>query len=259
MPNQSSKLALCCVVCQRTFERFPSQPGLYCSRQCQGLARRRRVDLTCGECGNPFTRVQGETRRGRSRSGLLFCSPGCAARWAHKPTEPIARFWSNVVVVDDATSCWLYQRRSGPSQYGVIKIGGARQQAHRFSWEIHFDPIPEGKFVCHRCDTPPCVRPNHLFLGTAADNSADMVAKGRSYTPSGDAHYSRRSPEKVRRGNAAPRSILTEGQVRMIRRRHMSGECTVGVLALEYGVVHATISAVIRRATWAHLDDEATS
>jgi len=89
------------------------------------------------------------------------------------------RFWRQVQ--KDVDGCWLWTGR--PVQgYGRFRPSsrGTKIGAHRYSWELHVGPIPDGLDVCHRCDVPLCIRPDHLFLGTHADNMADMVAKGRS-------------------------------------------------------------------------------
>ena len=76
--------------------------------------------------------------------------------------------------------CWLWTGGMQNMGYGVITNGrGSKKLAHRFSWELHNGPIPEGLHVLHRCDTPLCVNPHHLFTGTAKDNIDDAVAKGR--------------------------------------------------------------------------------
>jgi HNH endonuclease len=76
--------------------------------------------------------------------------------------------------------------------YGVIKGDGGRQaptlSAHRVSWEMHFGNVPNGMCVLHECDTPACVNPDHLFLGTKQDNSDDCKRKGRTDTARGDAN-----------------------------------------------------------------------
>jgi hypothetical protein len=255
MPEQSSRLSFACGICQKPYRRSPSHVKLhkskFCSRACQGISKRRSVELTCAQCGTGFSLAPGDAKK-RARAKSVYCSRRCMGLGKRTPWTAEKNFWPNVSVVDDDTSCWEYQRRNAAG-YGVVKVNGRQQMAHRASWRVHFGPIPEGLFVCHRCDNPPCVRPDHLFLGTAADNSADMVAKGRSYTPSGDDHYSRRSPEKLRRGNAAPRSILNEDQVRLIRQQYADSKPSMRVLGEQYGVCAATIGAVVRRTTWGHL------
>jgi hypothetical protein len=100
--------------------------------------------------------------------------------------------------------------------------------AHRVSWEMHFGAIPHGLLVLHRCDNPPCVRPDHLFLGTIADNSRDMVAKGRE---------------------ARPNARLTVADVQDIRARLARGDVGLAI-SREYGVENSLISQIRRRKIW---------
>lgn len=96
----------------------------------------------------------------------------------------VERFWEKVDKSDD---CWVWtanctKGRNGEKRYGLISAGRRGEgmlYAHRVSWELHFGQIPESLRVLHRCDNPQCVRPDHLFVGTQADNMADMVEKGR--------------------------------------------------------------------------------
>lgn len=88
------------------------------------------------------------------------------------------RFWRHV---DKSGDCWVWtaRRAKGSKGYGLTTIGRVTVKAHRLSWQLANGPIPSGLHVCHRCDNPPCVRPDHLFLGTHQDNMADKVRKGR--------------------------------------------------------------------------------
>lgn len=86
------------------------------------------------------------------------------------------RFWKKVKKTD---GCWLWMGSKPGGKYGGISHNGKQQMAHRVSWELHNGKIPDGMACCHHCDNPPCVRVDHLFLGTRKDNQQDSVKKGR--------------------------------------------------------------------------------
>lgn len=89
-----------------------------------------------------------------------------------------AQFWSRSVVAP--SGCWEWTGSRLPSGYGKKSVGGVHRYAHRLAWEMaNGAPIPEGMFVCHRCDNPPCINPAHLFLGSCGDNTRDARDKGR--------------------------------------------------------------------------------
>lgn len=168
----------------------------------------------------------------------------CKADWAlaksrknreYNPLPPRKtieeRFWDKVSKSD---GCWLWNGSVDTEGYGQLYRGGKHQNvaAHRFSWQIHFGDIPIGMKVLHRCDTPPCVRPDHLFLGTQADNIADMDAKGRR------SH-----------GEASPSAKLSENDVRQIRhstKRNVE-------LSLEFNVDASVISEIRSGKKWRHV------
>lgn len=100
------------------------------------------------------------------------------------PADMLAQFESGINRTDD---CWLWTRGTGSKGYGVayVKVTGERD-AHRVAYTLWCGEIPDGKQVLHRCDTPACVRPDHLWLGTNADNQADKLRKGRQSSVLGE-------------------------------------------------------------------------
>lgn len=93
-------------------------------------------------------------------------------------------FWNKVnqdgpIILD--TPCWIWTAYTFSKGYGQFWNGSRIMLAHRYSWELHYGTLPKNLFICHKCDNPPCVNPEHLFLGTHQDNMDDMIAKNRDY------------------------------------------------------------------------------
>jgi hypothetical protein len=150
-------------------------------------------------------------------------------------------FWGKVRIGD---GCWEYTEARSKTGYGQFQVGPRRQaQAHRFSWLLAHGPIPPGMCVCHSCDNPACVRPTHLWLGTHAENMADMTRKGRQ--AKGDRVH-------VSIGSSNGNAKLTEDTVRDIRARLAAGE-QQRALAAAYGASQSTIGLIARRITWRHV------
>lgn len=142
--------------------------------------------------------------------------------------------------------------------YGQFGIGIKVYLAHRVAWEIENGDIPSGMFVCHRCDNPKCVKVEHLFIGTRADNMADMVKKGRGgvgMMPSGEKHWMRLRPDKVLRGSQKPLAKLSDQIVKDIFKKRSQG-FTIKGLANEFGVTTQLIGMVLNRKIWIHVKIE---
>lgn len=144
------------------------------------------------------------------------------------------RLYAKTLLSDD-DSCWLWLGYIDKDGYGQLSVNDRSQRAHRMSWEAHVGPIPTDMQVLHTCDVRACINPNHLFLGTNVDNMIDRNSKGRA--AAGERHGQR---------------VLTESDVRTIRRRFRHGE-TQTAIAKAYGVDQTTVSRVVLGRTWRHV------
>jgi len=164
----------------------------------------------------------------------------------------IARFWS--YIPDRTDGCWLWTSVPNQNGYGRFSfggVGGHNVLAHRVSYFIHYGEIPDGLFVCHKCDVRLCVNPEHLFIGTQKDNLRDAIAKGR--LKMGRDHGSNVRPETVPRGVNHWSAKLTEEQVRAIRSEYVPRKVTCAKLAAKYGINNAHVSHIVRGKSWKHL------
>ena len=154
-----------------------------------------------------------------------------------------------------ATPCLEWQASRARFGHGHFKLDGKITLAHRAAWEDKHGPIPDGICVLHKCDNPPCVDDEHLFLGTQVDNIADMDAKGRRNWNSGNEHHSRLHPECMARGERVSSAKLTKENVRFIFWLRAQG-WDLRRLAAEFGVSLQLISMVLTRKIWRHIQPE---
>lgn len=139
----------------------------------------------------------------------------------------------------DDGGCWNWTGYVHHRSYALISVERGRRKiaAHRLSYEVFIGQVRSGMFVCHRCDNKRCINPEHLFLGTHADNMRDMSRKGRARGA-------------VRPGESNGSARLGESQVREIRAIYSLGGVTQPGLAARFGVSRSNISAIVRRETW---------
>ena len=147
------------------------------------------------------------------------------------------RFWGNVL---KGLGCWEWQRSTGSHGYGQFyPRKSAPVLAHRYSWEITNGPIQDGLHVLHHCDNKKCVRPDHLFLGTPADNAADKCSKGRQ-------------SRFALKGNASPCAKISDLDAANIRARLKIGTRqnagNASEIASEYGITRTRVYQIGRGA-----------
>lgn len=173
------------------------------------------------KCGTERALVGHEIEYGNSKS----C--GCA-------NETIQERFEKYYVKGAENECWEWARYKDKRGYGTFRCGKKKIYAPRFSWTLYVGEIPDGLFVCHKCDNPGCVNPAHLFLGTHLDNMQDCANKGRRPKQDGE------------KNNAAK---LMEVQVKAIREMRRDGVWEY-VIAKEFGVTQSTVSMIVNNKTW---------
>lgn len=131
--------------------------------------------------------------------------------------------------------CWNWTSSKTRNGYGKFRFGAGKVMAHRYAYELFVGPIPDGMEVCHKCDNPACVNPEHLFLGPHADNMADAAMKQR------------------RAGEFNGNVRLTEENITAIRKAYDSGSANTYELANQYGVTRPNIGYIVNRKTWRHV------
>lgn len=146
-----------------------------------------------------------------------------------KGLTPLQRFM-NFISPEPNSGCWLWDSAYVDHRYGVMWLEGGNKYAHRISFMLHNGDIPAGMHVCHKCDNPACVNPDHLFLGNAKDNTQDCIRKKRKAG-----------------------QTLTVEQVSEIKRRLKNGEKQTA-LVKEYGTTLKAIGAIARGTSWRNVE-----
>lgn len=185
------------------------------------------TQVNCRQCGKSFV-----TNDNRARG---FCSRRCSGA-AHRVTDAAGYLMTRGKADGD---CWIWTGSKNKKGYGTVNLSSHKTNlVTRVIWEIFRGAIPDGMLVCHICDNPICFKIEHLFLGTHADNSADMVRKGRSGNT---------------RGEKSGKAKITEAQVAEMRTRRAAGELNK-TIAASFGLHPAHVSRLTRGKRWGHLN-----
>lgn len=190
-------------------------------------------ECQCG-CGESTTTT---TKRDGKGEVLRLDHKRCLP--CHKASKQTAEelFWNHITRNQfDTDECWTWTGKIHSQGYGVFTYRGKEIYAHRFSFAIHNEPVPEKMHVLHKCDNPPCSNPKHLFPGTNADNVADAVAKNRNV-----------------RGERVGTAKLTVDMVRKIKDELLRGDISKDKIGERYSVSGAAIRKIAKGQTWAHI------
>ncbi len=153
--------------------------------------------------------------------------------------ETLKSRFEKYVIPEPNTGCWLWTGFSGHCGYGRINIARKSKLAHRVSYELYKQKIPDGLCALHKCDTPACVNPNHIFIGTKADNIADMVKKGRAR------NIIYRKGEEAFAG-----AKLTWKIVRRIRNIYKEENISQAALAKRFKISQSMVCFIITNRNW---------
>ena len=176
------------------------------------------MPFICMICGNPYVGYR-----------CIYCVKENELIYSKSDKK---RFWDKV---DKSGDCWEWKGAKNPDGYGRFRLRSRLVQAHRFVYSLAYGNIPRGLCVCHHCDNPGCVNPNHLFLGTLVDNQRDSIAK-----------------ERCSRGERHGRTRLVDNDVHEIRRL-----CSLGVtqtlLAKMWKLSRPQVSSIVNKVSWKHI------
>ena len=221
---------LTCAQCGQSFSVPPSHANKrrFCGSQCRDAWR---VDhlLTCEQCGQKFHAPP-------SHQHHRFCSAACFGLSRRRPLTE--RFHERAPSSGDG--CWEWLGDRDENGYGRllkgVALGHGYVYAHRLAYELAYGVPPGDRVVRHICDNPSCVRPDHLVLGSQAENVADRVERGRQH-----------------RGERTGGVKLTAKQVIAIRQAFATGTISASALGRAYGVSRQTVRDAVNRVTWTHL------
>lgn len=200
----------------------------FCSKHCRWAGKE--VFVVCTGCGKKVRRKPSHVKR---QAITQFCSQKCRFGIEYQAR----RFWDRV---RKTGSCWIWEGHISPSGHGTVEFNGQHTGAHRMAWRLLKGPIPDGLNVLHHCpikDNPACVNPDHLYLGTIADNNRDAWTRGQQRPNCGE-----------KQGGAK----LTSKDVLWIR-CNCPHRVSIKEAACQFNVAPQTIYYVVNLKSWRHL------
>lgn len=184
--------------------------------------------MLCEWCDKKLTEKQ-------IKNGNRFCGYSCSNKWAadQRAIPAEVRFWN---FVDKSGDCWVWTGGTDKDGYGVFNARTKRYtKAHRFVYRLAYGQIPKGKIICHHCDNPSCVNPEHIYLGTYKTNAQDMARRGRMKKQNGTDNHA---------------AVLNWEKVRKIREMWQSGKYTQKAIADYFNVSRGCITGIIYNVNW---------
>jgi hypothetical protein len=195
------------------------------------------TECSCARCGATFSRRP--SRLKYKPMAATYCSVACSRAGVgekNKRGHWLATFTENLWIPEPNSGCWLWLGAVNRLGYGLVTRRSASKAifAHRAAYIAAHGSIPQGMDILHRCDTPLCVNPDHLFSGTHTDNMRDMIRKGRHVALRGEAHWAAR---------------ITAGDALAIRASNKPH----ATLAARYGISKHTVHTIRSNRSWTHL------
>lgn len=218
-----------------------------------GVHQDRRLAKFLCHCGKEFIAVLEYVKFGKRKSCGCLKKNNSFTPMPEYDDTVIKTFWSRAELTANPDKCWNWTNGKDRDGYGSFNIGYDNLRAHRFAYYLHNKVDPKELQVCHTCDNPSCVNPNHLFLGTTQDNTKDRDLKGRHNPARGDKQGSRTKPETRPRGKDHWNYKYTEAIVKEIFEMYESGGYKMREIAEKIGCRKQTISNLYRQDRWQYL------